>query len=186
MTNTDIQDTYLQMGAVASNDSATNGLCATLTNGTGMLDALLLKLDLSDPSNSVREAELQLAANSVTNGPVVFYVYALTSDWDENATFAQAKPDSNLSWAAGAFSAADYDTQPAGVGITGSGAGLNTFVDITALAQNWVAGKSLNYGVVIIAQPIWNQPVSDGSNLQQFGVNTREAASFQPQLTIIP
>ena len=187
VTNTDIQDTYIQMGAATNNyGSATNAICGTLTNGTGMLDIMLLKFDLSSLTNAPREAELQLAVNSVYNGPVVFYVYQLTSDWDENATFALAKPDSDLSWAVGAFSAADYDPQTAGVGVTGGGSGLNTFVDITALAQNWVDGVSPNHGVVIIAQPIWNQPVPDGSNFQQFSVGTRESASSQrPRLSLI-
>jgi hypothetical protein len=186
VTNMDNQDTYIQLGAGTNNSgSATNAICATLANGTDMLDIILLKFDLSSLTNALREAELQLAVNSANNGPVIFYVYRLTSDWDENATFALARPDSNLSWAAGAFSVTDYDPQIAGVGVTGSGSGLNTFVDITALAQNWVGGVSPNYGIAIIAQPIWNQPVPDGSNFQQFSVGTRESASFpRPRLLI--
>lgn len=186
VTNMDIQDTRIQMGAATNNyGSATNVICGTLTNGTGMLNIMLLKFDLSSLTNAPREAELQLAVNSIYNGPVVLYVYRLTSDWAENATSALAKPNSDLSWAGGAFSDADYDSQPAGVGMSGSGSGLNTFVDITALAQNWVDGNSPNYGVVIIVQPIWNQPVPDGSNIQQFSVGTRESASSQrPQLLI--
>jgi len=168
--------------------SATNAICDTQPDGTGMADVALLKFDPSSLTSAPRQAELQLAvsASSVRNGPVMFYVYRLTTDWDENATTAQAQPNSSLSWAAGTFSAADYDPQPVGVGVTAGGSGLNTFVDITALVQNWVGGVSPNYGVVVIAQPIWNQPVTDGSNLQQFNIGTREAASAQrPQISCI-
>jgi hypothetical protein len=117
----------------------------------------------------------------------VFYVYRLTTDWDENATAVQAKPNSALGWALGGFSAFDYDPQPVGVGLASSNSGvLNTFVDITALVQNWVGGVSPNYGVVVIAQPVWNQPVLDGSNFRQFSIGTREAASAQrPQISCI-
>jgi hypothetical protein len=189
VTLTPTQDTYLNLGTTTNTfGSATNAICDTQSDGTGVADVALLKFDPSSLTSAPRQAELQLAvsASSVRNGPVVFYAYRLTTAWDENATTAQAQPNSSLSWAAGTFSAADYDPQPVGVGVTAGGSGLNTFVDITALVQNWVGGVSPNYGVVVIAQPIWNQPVPDGSNLQQFNIGTREAASAQrPQISCI-
>jgi hypothetical protein len=184
-----IQDTYLNLDTTTNAfGSATNAICGTQPDGTGMADVALLEFDPSSLTGAPREAELQLAvsAASVSNGPVVFYVYRLTTPWDENATTAQAQPNSSLSWVAGTFSAADYDPQIVGIGMTASGTGLNTFVDITALVQNWVGGVSPNYGVVVIAQPLWNQPVPDGSNLQQFSIGTREAASAQrPQISCL-
>ncbi len=195
-TNTDLQvilastqDTYLNLNTTTNAfGTITNAVCDTQTDGTGMADVILLKFNPATLVGAPREAELQLAvsAASVRNGPVAFYVYRLTTDWDENATAAQAQPNSSTSWAAGSFSRADYDPQPVGIGTTASGSGLNTFVDVTGLVQNWVGGVSPNYGLVVIAQPIWNQPVADGSNLEQFSIGTREAAATQrPQISCI-
>jgi hypothetical protein len=191
VTGQDIQDTYIRLGDTTDTFGSTNIATAdTQADGTGTLDVMLLKFDLSGFFTApfrVGQAELQLACNSLQNGPVVFYVYRLTTDWDENATAVQAKPNSALGWAGGGFSAFDYDPQPVGVGLASSNSGaLNTFVDITALMQNWVGGVSSNYGVVVIAQPVWNQPVPDGSNLRQFSIGTREAASAQrPRISSI-
>ena len=186
---TSTQDTYLNLGTTSNAfGGATNAICDTQPDGTGMADVALLKFDPSSLASAPRQAELQLAisAASVRNGPVVFYVYRLTTPWDENATAAQAQPNSSLSWANGTFGAADYDPEPVGVGVTTSGTGLNTFVDITAQVQKWVSGDLPNYGLVVIAQPIWNQPVADGSNLQKFNFGTREAAVAQrPQISCI-
>jgi hypothetical protein len=189
VTNPAVQDTYINLGATTNNyGSATNAVCDTQSNGTGKLDVVLLRFDLSSLTNTPREAELQLAVTSILNNrSVVFNVYRLTTEWDENATAGQAKSVSG--WAAGTFSAADYNPQPYGIGGTRSGPGLNTIVDITALVQEWVSGTSSNYGVAIIARPVWDRPVNDPSfpNWKQFNIATRESStqSQRPQITSI-
>src|ERR1017187_4526097 len=177
VTNAIIQDTYIRFdGTTNTHGSATSAIADTRTDGTGRGYVILMKCDVTNLVLPPREAELQMACTP-TNGPVVFYVYRLTSDWDENATASQAKPDVALTWSAGTFSAADYDPQPVGVGIAGSGSGLNTVVEITALVQQWVSGASPNHGVVLIVQPVWDQPVIDPTftNWKQFSLTTRES-----------
>ena len=189
VTSPDIQDTYIRLGTTTNTyGSSTVAVADTEPDGTGMNDVMLLKFDLSGLANAPRQSELQLACNALTNGPVMFYVYRLNTDWSENATASQAKPSTSQSWTAGVFSPADYDPQPVGVGSASSSSGItNTFVDVTSLVQNWVSGVYSNYGVAIVVQPIWIQPVNDGpafTNWKQFNIVTRESSvtSARPQL----
>ena len=179
MTNAAIQDTHIDLTSPNdSHGSDTDAVCDTLTNGTSAANVILLKFDLSSMTNVPREAELRMSALSSRNGSQ-FYVYRMTTDWDENATGAKAKPNTSTSWAGGAFSALDYDANPVRAGLIGTTntGTLNTFVDVTPLAKSWDSGTSPNYGVAIIAQPIWDTPVNDvsNSNWRQVTFVTRES-----------
>jgi hypothetical protein len=175
------QDTNIRLGTTNSTFGTSNVVVSgTQADGTGALDVMLMKFDLSGLTAVPRQAELQLASSFLRNAPVVFYVYRLTSDWDENATAPLAKPNVGVTWAAGAFSAVDYDSNPVSAGSISSTSGaLNTYVDVSAIVRDWISGVSSNYGLAIIVQPVWNQPVNDAAftNWKQFNIAAREAGS---------
>lgn len=175
------QDTNIRFGTTTDTFGTSNVLVAdTQADGTGTLDVMLMKFDLSGLTGTPRQAELQLASSLPRNAPVVFYVYRLTSDWDENATAPLAKPNVGMTWAASVFSAADYDPQSVGAGSAGGSNGaLNTYVDVSAIVRDWVSGVSSNYGLAIVVQPAWNQPVNDATftNWKQLNIVSREGGT---------
>ena len=169
-------DTYIDSSATTSNfGTATSLNIAGKNSGANPVRALI-QFDLTSlPNAGLKQATINLFVSSINKAGFIYEAHALTSLWTETgATWANRLATTAWTTAGGVYNATAISSLTLN---NTTDVGIYHGWDVTADAQSWYGGTQ-NFGHLFL------QNQTHGNDATGININSREAATNQPQLAL--